>query len=126
MSQVKLFTLEQANALLPQLEELLGDLVALRAEMTEQSQKAEAFLNKANGNGGGNRANQFVINMQHFQALLQTIEAIGCEIKDLDMGLVDFRTRREGRIVYLCWKRGEAQIAFWHELDTGFTSRQPL
>lgn len=126
MSKDKLFTLEQANALLPQLEQLLGDLVSLRDEMAAHAQTVESFLPKAKGNGGGDRANQFVIKMQHFQALLQTIEAIGCEVKDLDSGLVDFRAERDGRIVYLCWKRGEDRIAFWHELDTGFIGRQPL
>ena len=53
-------------------------------------------------------------------------EGIGCEVKDVQTGLVDFRAMRDGRAVYLCWRLGEEDIAFWHELDAGFAGRQPL
>jgi hypothetical protein len=51
---------------------------------------------------------------------------MGVELKDIEEGLVDFRSMRDGRIVYLCWRQGEDTIAFWHELDAGFAGRQPL
>jgi hypothetical protein len=51
---------------------------------------------------------------------------MGIEVKDIDMGLVDFRSNMDGREVYLCWKLGEEHISFWHELHTGYASRQPL
>ena len=50
----------------------------------------------------------------------------GIELKDLSTGLVDFPAMREGRVVYLCWRLGELQIAFWHDIETGFAGRQPL
>ena len=51
---------------------------------------------------------------------------LGCEVKDIDLGLIDFPSWRDQRVVYLCWKLGEEEIAYWHELDAGFASRQPL
>ncbi len=58
--------------------------------------------------------------------LMDQINRSGAELKDLDMGLVDFLHRREGRIVYLCWMYGEEEINFWHELDAGAAGRRPL
>jgi hypothetical protein len=51
---------------------------------------------------------------------------MGCELKGIEEGLIDFPSPREGRTVYLCWKLGEDSIGSWHELDTGFAGRQPL
>ena len=64
--------------------------------------------------------------LQRLNALLAEINGFGCELKGLGEGLIDFPSKREGRTVYLCWKLGEERIAYWHELDTGFASREPL
>jgi hypothetical protein len=50
----------------------------------------------------------------------------GIELKDIDRGLIDFPSPREGRVVYLCWRLGERRIRYWHEVDAGFAGRQPL
>jgi hypothetical protein len=61
------------------------------------------------------------------RALVQTIADMGVEVKDLDAGLIDFRSTRRGREIYLCWKLGEGErISWWHELDTGFAGRRPI
>jgi hypothetical protein len=57
---------------------------------------------------------------------IQQIHETGCVVKDLDEGLVDFPSMREGREVYLCWKLGEERIGFWHGIDEGFAGRKPL
>ena len=59
-------------------------------------------------------------------SLGEQINELGCELKDIDQGLVDFRTDMDGHEVYLCWKLGEERVEWWHELDTGFAGRQPL
>lgn len=64
--------------------------------------------------------------LQHFNACTSTFQDWGCELKDLDAGLVDFPHHRDGQIVFLCWKRGEARIEYWHDLESGFAGRQPL
>ena len=57
---------------------------------------------------------------------IEKLAQLDIELKDLQRGLIDFPTMREGRVVYLCWELGEPEVAYWHELDTGFGGRQPL
>ncbi len=57
---------------------------------------------------------------------LERMEELGCYVKDLDIGIVDFLTQFEGRDVFLSWKLGEHKIQFWHEMDEGFSQRQPI
>jgi hypothetical protein len=58
--------------------------------------------------------------------MARQITNLGCELKGIDEGLIDFRALREGREVYLCWRLGEERIAFWHDIEAGFGGRQPL
>jgi hypothetical protein len=57
---------------------------------------------------------------------VERIQTTGCVVKDLDEGLVDFPSLRDGQEVYLCWKLGEERIAYWHGLEEGFAGRKPL
>ena len=59
-------------------------------------------------------------------SLAEEVHEMGCELKGIEEGLIDFRAEMDGREVYLCWKFGEGRIDWWHELDTGFAGRQPL
>ena len=61
-----------------------------------------------------------------FNQRLEVLEDMGCQVKDLNQGLVDFFSVRDGRLVYLCWKEGEEAIRHWHTLDGGFRGRQPI
>jgi hypothetical protein len=63
---------------------------------------------------------------EQINGLVERINDMGCELKDADMGLLDFRTLMDGREVYLCWKLGEEHVAYWHDMETGFAGRQPL
>ncbi|MGH9405980.1 MAG: DUF2203 domain-containing protein [Terriglobia bacterium] len=58
--------------------------------------------------------------------VVNRIQETGCVVKDVDMGLVDFPSLRNGREIYLCWKLGEKRIEFWHSLDEGYASRKPI
>jgi hypothetical protein len=60
------------------------------------------------------------------RAGLRQLDDWDIELKDLSTGLIDFRAQREGREVYLCWKLGEPEVEYWHELDTGFAGRLPI
>jgi len=64
--------------------------------------------------------------VQNLNAGIAELEELGCIVKDVDMGLVDFPGLRGGQIVNLCWRLGEPEVAYWHSLDPGFASRQPL
>lgn len=60
------------------------------------------------------------------QRLIDELHGMGIEVKGIDQGLVDFPAERDGRTIYLCWMLDEPDIAYWHDLDTGFRGRQPL
>jgi hypothetical protein len=122
---MKLFTLEEANALLPEVNRRLAGIDRARATLRRLAPEAKR-ASESPGGGGIPRGFQYSGALSTFIASTQEILGLGVEIKDFDQGLVDFPSRREGRIVYLCWRRGEESIEWWHDLDTGFAGRQPL
>jgi hypothetical protein len=125
MAHSRHYTPDEAAALLPQVEALIRRLRAARAQLTDQEAR-EALSSAAPTNGGGEPGRSV---SQGFLELRDTlIELRGLEVvlRDLEKGLVDFPSLRDGREVYLCWQEGEDEIAFWHEPDAGFSGRRPL
>ncbi|HEU5424586.1 MAG TPA: DUF2203 domain-containing protein [Nitrolancea sp.] len=126
----KLFTLAEALALLPRLRELLTALQTERREMAEELRALEQLTSAMRANGHAAEAARREKRLGELTAAirsgLQQMATLGVEVKDLDSGLVDFPSLREGRVVYLCWRLDEPTIAYWHELDTGFLGREPL
>ena len=123
---MKTFTLEEANALVAQLDELLEEMTNLRDKIVAMGDSLQPILQRAGGNGGSKAGGEYVLVLQRFNASLSFIQELGCELKDLDQGLIDFPSYRDGKLVYLCWKRGEPKIEFWHDIESGFGGRQPL
>ena len=74
----------------------------------------------------GSLEERMQLRVNEIEGFLQELEAIGCECKDFRSGLVDFPAFLAGRVVYLCWKLGELEIAHWHEVDAGFRGRQSV
>jgi hypothetical protein len=135
------FTLEEANSLLPRLRSLLerlrqdaATLEGLQRALQEGGQSlGRASRAGTNGHGHNGAGPRFYAMLQAaddalkaMQAALREIEDLGCVVKDVSTGLVDFRAMRDGRAVYLCWRLGEDVIRYWHELDAGFAGRRPL
>lgn len=123
---MKTFTLEQANALVPQLDELLEEMTKLRDKIVTVGQSLQPVVQHAGGNGGSKAGGEYVLLLQRFNASLSFFQELGVELKDLDQGLIDFPSYRDGKLIYLCWKRGEPRIEFWHDLESGFAGRRPL
>jgi hypothetical protein len=119
------YTLEQANAALPWVQERLERLREAQALLTEKEAR-EALSEAAPGNGGGEPGQVVSEGFLALRAGLTELEAMEIQLRDLDRGLVDFPAMREGREVYLCWVEGEDEIGFWHELEAGYAGRQPL
>lgn len=119
------FTREEANALLPQLTRLLDQLRDAKDELTD-TEAHEALSEAASGNGGGEEGKQVGVAFLEVRRLLETIEQSGIVLRDIDRGLVDFPALMEDREVYLCWELGEEDVAYWHELETGYGGREPL
>jgi hypothetical protein len=117
------YSRDEANALLP---ELTVVLVGLREAVTAAAGHAEAVRSSAPGNGGSTHARAWAEAQQAVEDHLAWLGARGIQLKDLQRGLVDFPSVRDGRPVLLCWLLGEPSVDFWHELTTGFAGRRPL
>ncbi len=122
----KYFTLEEANAVLDVIRPLMTEIMQIRASILERQPEAWPAVEKAAGNGGSKIASGIALDFARLDTLLRQVLATGAEVKDINTGLVDFRSLREGREVYLCWKAGEDRIRFWHDLEAGFAGRQEL
>ncbi len=130
------FTLDEANALVPWLEETFQRLaqgrqehLALRERLAELLQRRES--RDINGPSGGNdeltQVREDVDRLaRQIEDGVEEIMDRGIIVRDVERGLVDFPSPREGREVFLCWTGGEERIDFWHETDRGFAHRQPL
>jgi hypothetical protein len=124
---MKLFTLEEANALLPEVRRLFQRIDESTAILQRLSPEVKLASERAADGGGGTvYGSQYAIALTNFLMSIQEILGHGIEIKDFERGLIDFPHERGGRTVYLCWQRGEESIEWWHDIDAGFAGRQPL
>jgi len=124
---MKLFTIVEANELLPKLIPKLQSVQNLyvRIEGMRDASKAAAGASEFGGGMPGGTA--YVNTLYQIGKLTTELHETGIELKDHTNGLIDFPCMRGDRVVYLCWKLGEpAEIEYWHELDAGFAGRQPL
>jgi len=128
------FTLQEAEALLPELERTIRRAVAIKAEYIEAESKLTSVTRRIAMSGGAlvNREEMVSIKSRRDEGAARLKEAIekvhefGCEIKDLDIGLVDFPTGYRGEVVCLCWKLGETAIRYWHRIEEGFRGRKRI
>lgn len=123
---MKLFSVEEANALLPVVRSLFGQIDRERGVLRRLTPEAKRAYDKAEENGGIPQGIKYAQALTGFMVAVQQLLSLGVEIKDFERGLCDFPHWRDGRVVYLCWQRGEDRIEWWHDTDTGFAGRQPL
>jgi hypothetical protein len=128
------FTLDEARAILAEVRAEMGRALQLRGEMREAEEELQSVARKVMMTGGMvvDHGHLAEVRRDHEQsagrlrAILESIQESGCLVKDLDMGLLDFPSLYMGRAVYLCWRSGEPDIAFWHGIDEGFRGRKPI
>jgi hypothetical protein len=128
------FTLAQAERALPKVEERIREALFVKAEHQRAEEELRGITRKILLSGG------VIVDQTHvagvksakeraaarLQEACEEIQEIGCFVKDLDIGLLDFPTLYKGREVYLCWRLGEDRIRFWHHVEDGFRGRQPI
>jgi len=122
----RIFTLSEANRLIPQLNSKLISIhraKAVLARTKEDTRKASA---QAEYGGGSTVGHLYISGLQQVSTNLLAIQELGILVKDLDLGLCDFPHLRDGRVVYLCWKLGEQEVLWWHETIAGYKDRYPL
>lgn len=130
----KRFTLTEAQSMVPRLETSLRSAVALKTEFDEAESEVRGFLERVTLMGGmmvdrdrarTSRERRDSV-AQRLKAAIEQVQELGCVVKDLDIGLVDFPTLFRGVEVYLCWKLGEPNIEYWHGVEEGFRGRKPI
>jgi hypothetical protein len=128
------FTLDEAQSLLPVLESLLRTAIGGKRIMEEVEAEMQSLNHRIFLNGGthvdvvavARRKAERVKAEQRAKDALAEIDSIGVQVKDLDIGLLDFPCEVEGRVVLLCWRTGEHSITHWHGTDEGFAGRKPI
>jgi hypothetical protein len=123
---IKTFTLSEARSLLPRMRPLMKRISAERELLKRVHPDIERARNKAELCGGSLFGETYLIHIKKFGQAVREVESLGVQIKDYDAGLIDFPCEYEGRIVLLCWKIGEEEINYWHEIEAGFAGRQLL
>jgi len=126
------FTLQQAEKLLPEVESALRDAIILKQEHREAEQQLRAATERVMMLGGvdldrnafRDQRSRRDASALRLKEIVERIHELGCLVKDLDTGLVDFPTLLHGQEVYLCWKLGESGIGYWHKVEDGYRGRQ--
>ncbi len=129
----RFFTIDQANATLPLVRAITGDLATLAKDVVERRHRL-ALLTSGRDLKPGDPYSDELAQMEselerdaiRLQGYVDELRELGVEPKGAVEGLVDFPCKLDGRIVLLCWKLGEPEVLFWHDLDSGFSGRQPL
>jgi hypothetical protein len=131
---IRTFTLEEAHSLLPLLEALLRRAMQGKQQLQQFDEEFRQVTSRIFLNGGtlidvvrlkARKAKREATLLQ-VQDVLSEIDALGVQVKDLDMGLLDFPCQVDDEIILLCWKMGEKRIAFWHNTEEGFRGRKPI
>jgi hypothetical protein len=125
---MKIFTIQEANALLPNVREILTGIRRTHKGLMLFKSEAQKASDAAERGGGG-----IVDGVLYADILIELtdrladLERLGVQLKDFERGLVDFPSLREGRVVLLCWQLGEGdELEWWHDVDAGFSGRTPL
>jgi hypothetical protein len=121
----KHYTVEEARQLLPHVTKWLERLSKLRAQIARCETLLQGLLSPGS-DLGGELVNEWVRGLVSFQETLLEFYSREIQLKDLDRGLVDFPAIIGDREVFLCWEKGEPDIEFWHDLDTGYAGREPI
>jgi hypothetical protein len=120
------YTLDQATAAMPWVRERLERLRAAH-DLLGDKEAREALSEASPGNGGGEPGHLVSEGFLALRSALIELQEMEIVLRDLERGLVDFPSIRDGREVYLCWvEQEEDEIAYWHDLEAGFAGRQPL
>lgn len=125
---MKLFTIQEANALLPDVRIIVGKIQRAHQKLTPYRDEAKKAAEAAERGGGGIvEGPAYAAMLTELTLLLAELDGLGVQLKDFERGLVDFPSLRDGRVVLLCWQLGEGdELEWWHDVNAGFAGRTPL
>ncbi len=122
----RLWTLAEANAVLPEVRQLVARMLQARQKVLSLQPQLWPAIEKTVTNGGSKSLSAATCQIMTIQDVLQTLDNLGIQVKDINTGLIDFPARYQGRTVLLCWQYDEPSVQFWHDVDTGFAGRQRI
>ena len=125
---MKLFTVQEANALIPSVRNILAKIQRAHKDVARYRNEAKKAAEAAEQGGGGLvDGGLYAKLLTKLTGMMTELEGMGVQLKDYERGLVDFPSLREGRVVLLCWQLGEGdRLEWWHDVDSGFAGRTPL
>lgn len=124
---MKVFTVEEANQLIPWVRPKLEEIIVHYQIVGNFRDDVRKAANSSQFGGGMNGGTEYVKALCEIGKLTTEIDNAGIQLKDHSKGLIDFPSRRSGRVVLLCWQIGEPdEIQWWHEVNDGFAGRQPI
>lgn len=124
---MKLFTLKDANTLIPTVRPILLDIQRCYAHVSQMKDSAKKAADSAGHGGGMEGGTAYVHSLFELGRLSTELDELGIQLKDYSRGLIDFPSLREGQVVLLCWQLGEGdEIEWWHDLESGFAGRKPI
>ena len=126
MDEERIFTRSEAAGLLPRLRSVLEDIGAVWRRIKELNPEIQKVRDKIPLDGFAPYGVEYVNAVSRLLFLLHQIKEMGVHLKDVEKGLCDFPYMKQGRVVYLCWHLGEDAIEYWHDIEAGFTGREPL
>lgn len=126
MPKRRMFTLEHANRSLPLITRIVSDIVHQHKIVSALEEQCGGTGDAATQDDLDAIRERYLAEIDKLRDLARELTEIGVELKDWRRGLVDFPSTLEGRDIYLCWRLGEREIEFWHDLDVGFPGRRPI
>ncbi len=120
------FTLPQANRALSLVRRIVADIIPLHREASARRERMDRLAQAGRTAELVEQRAALEDEVERLQGLVDELAEIGAQLKDWQMGLVDFPAMHQGREVLLCWRVGEERIDFWHEPSDGFAGRQPV
>ena len=122
----RIFTLAEAQSLLPRLRIVLAEIGQEWERIGKLNPEIQKARDSAPLDGYSKFGVDYVESVSRLMSLIQQIRDLGVLLKDVEKGLCDFPYIKDGRTVYLCWQLGEESIQYWHDVETGFAGREPL
>jgi hypothetical protein len=125
---MKIFTIQEANALLPSVKAILSRIQRAHRSLAQYRDEARKAAEAAERGGGGiDQGVAYASLLTEMTSQLSELDTLGVQLKDFERGLIDFPSLRDGRVVLLCWQMGEGdELEWWHDVDAGFAGRTPL
>jgi hypothetical protein len=132
----KVFTLDEANSTIPKISQALDRIVAINERVKTLTQDikdlfdiwGESIYDPKNIDHKYCHDKLMERNalLQELQYHINNVQGLGCFVKDVNQGLVDFYSEKDGQLIFLCWRRGESVIRFWHKINDGFSARRSV